>query len=99
MLHRREQSVVMTLKEVAEYLRVSKAHLSNVINGKVSGVPALRHARIGRPSATRVKNDEARRGGYPDELLEDKIYSSGKGKESCRIERKIPQFQQRIHTA
>lgn len=48
MLHRREQSVVMTLKEAAEYLRVSKAHLSNVINGKVPGVPPLRRARIGR---------------------------------------------------
>jgi hypothetical protein len=41
-------SQVMTLKQSAEYLRISKAHLSNVINGKVAGVPPLRHAQIGR---------------------------------------------------
>jgi hypothetical protein len=41
-------SPVMTLKEAAAYLRVSKAHLSNLINGKVPGVPPLRHTRIGR---------------------------------------------------
>jgi excisionase family DNA binding protein len=45
---RHEQSAVMTLREAAAYLRVSKAHLSNLINGKVPGVPPLRHARIGR---------------------------------------------------
>jgi len=38
----------MTLTQAAEYLRVSKAHLSNVLNGKVAGVPPLRHAPIGR---------------------------------------------------
>jgi len=38
----------MKLTQAAEYLRLSKAHLSNVINGKVSVVPPLRHARIGR---------------------------------------------------
>jgi excisionase family DNA binding protein len=41
-------SQVMTLKQTAKYLRISKAHLSNVINGKVAGVPPLRHARPGR---------------------------------------------------
>jgi len=44
---------VMTLKEAAAYLRVSKAHLSNLINGKVPGVPLLRHARIGRRTLVR----------------------------------------------
>lgn len=39
---------VMTLKQVAAYLQVSKAHLSNVINGKVSGVPPVRSFRLGR---------------------------------------------------
>ena len=39
---------VMTLKQAANYLRISKAHLSNVINHKVANVPALRHAQIGR---------------------------------------------------
>ena len=39
---------VLTLKQAAEHLRISKAHLCNVINGKVPGVPRLRHARIGR---------------------------------------------------
>jgi excisionase family DNA binding protein len=48
MSDRHEQSAVMTLKEAAVYLRVSKAHLSNVINGRVRGVPPLRHAPIGR---------------------------------------------------
>jgi hypothetical protein len=37
----------MMLQESAKYLRVSKAHLSNVINGKVAGVPPLRNARAG----------------------------------------------------
>jgi len=38
----------MTLKQAANYLRISKAHLSNVINHKVANVPPLRHAQIGR---------------------------------------------------
>ena len=39
---------VMTLEQAAEYLQVSKAHLSNVINGKVRGVPPVRSFRVGR---------------------------------------------------
>ena len=39
---------VMTLKQAAGYLQVSKAHLSNVINGKVPGVLPLRCFRVGR---------------------------------------------------
>jgi excisionase family DNA binding protein len=42
------ESSVMTLAEAAKYLRVSKAHLSNVIRGKVDGVPPLRYAAAGR---------------------------------------------------
>jgi excisionase family DNA binding protein len=41
-------SSVMTLKEAAVYLQVSKAHLSNVINGKVPGVLPVRSFRLGR---------------------------------------------------
>jgi excisionase family DNA binding protein len=43
-----EHTGVLTLKQAAAYLQVSKAHLSNVINGRVTGVPPLRHAQIGR---------------------------------------------------
>jgi excisionase family DNA binding protein len=39
---------VMTLEQAARYLQISKAHLSNIINGKVPGVPVIRHARVGR---------------------------------------------------
>jgi excisionase family DNA binding protein len=39
---------VMSLTQAAEYLQISKAHLSNLINGKVSGVRPLRCARLGR---------------------------------------------------
>ena len=34
-------SEVMTVEEVAHVLRVSKAHVHNLINGKVRGVPQL----------------------------------------------------------
>ena len=43
-----EQSQVLTLKQAAQYLQISKAHLSNVINRKVAGVPPLRQARAER---------------------------------------------------
>jgi len=43
-----QHSQVLTLKEAAAYLRVSKAHLANVINGKVAGALPLRHALVGR---------------------------------------------------
>jgi len=39
---------VMTLKQAAAYLQISKAHLLNVINGKVPDVPPLRCFRVGR---------------------------------------------------
>ena len=41
-------SSVMSLKEAAAYLHVSKGHLSNVINGKVPGVAPVRSFRLGR---------------------------------------------------
>jgi excisionase family DNA binding protein len=48
MIDTKDQTPVMTLKQAAAYLRVSKAHLSNVINGKVPGVPPVRCFRMGR---------------------------------------------------
>jgi excisionase family DNA binding protein len=48
MIDTKEQTPVMTLKQAAAYLQVSKAHLSNVINGKVPGVPPVRCFRVGR---------------------------------------------------
>jgi excisionase family DNA binding protein len=48
MIDTKEQSPVMTLKQAADYLQVSKAHLSNVINGKVPGVRPPRVFRAGR---------------------------------------------------
>lgn len=38
---------VLTLREVAAILRCS-THVSNVLNGKVEGVPTLTHIRMGR---------------------------------------------------
>ena len=43
-----DTTAVLTLKQAAEQLRISKAYLCNVLNGKVPGVPHLRHAPIGR---------------------------------------------------
>lgn len=39
---------VLCLSEVAERLRCSKAQVSNLINGKVRGVPVLPSVSIGR---------------------------------------------------
>jgi excisionase family DNA binding protein len=39
---------ILTLSEAAELVRCSKAHLSNVIGGKVSNLPALPAVRLGR---------------------------------------------------
>jgi excisionase family DNA binding protein len=43
-----QQTPIMTLQQAAAYLQISKAHLSNVINGKVPEVPPLRCFRVGR---------------------------------------------------
>jgi excisionase family DNA binding protein len=42
------ESSVLSLKQAAAYLQISKAHLSNVINGKVPGVAPVRSFRLGR---------------------------------------------------
>jgi excisionase family DNA binding protein len=45
---RTDRSSVLSLRQAADYLNVSKAHLSNVINGKVHGVKPVRFFRLGR---------------------------------------------------
>ena len=42
------QRDVLTLREVATILRCSKTHVSNVVNGKIEGLPVLTHVRMGR---------------------------------------------------
>jgi excisionase family DNA binding protein len=42
------ESSVLSLKQAGSYLQISKAHLSNVINGKVPGVKPVRFFRMGR---------------------------------------------------
>ena len=42
----------LSLAQAAGYLGISKAHLANVIHGRVVGVPALRHAKVGRGSCS-----------------------------------------------
>jgi excisionase family DNA binding protein len=39
---------VLTTVEAARVLRCSKAHFCNLLNGKVPGLPALPHLRLGR---------------------------------------------------
>jgi hypothetical protein len=39
---------ILTIAEVARELRCSKAHLSNLLAGRVAGVPALPHVPLGR---------------------------------------------------
>ena len=46
--HMENVSNILTIKEVAEILRCSKAHVQNVLIGKVRGVPRLAHLRVGR---------------------------------------------------
>ena len=41
-------STILTIKEVAQILRVSRAHVHNVLSGKVVGVPKLTHLMLGR---------------------------------------------------
>jgi hypothetical protein len=41
-------SEVLTLAEAAHLLRCSKAHLSNVLSGRVSSLPPLPHVSLGR---------------------------------------------------
>ena len=49
MIDTKESTPVMTLTQAAAYLQVSKAHLSNVINGKVAGRAAGPQLSVGPP--------------------------------------------------
>jgi P2-related tail formation protein len=44
---------VLTLADVAAILRCSKAHVCNVINGKVPDTPRLPHLAVGRRKLVR----------------------------------------------
>ena len=46
-------SSILTVKEVADILRCSKAHVHNAIYGKVQGLPKLTHLTIGRRKLVR----------------------------------------------
>jgi len=43
-----EPTQALSLAQAAKHLGISKAHLANVICGRVGSVPALRHAKVGR---------------------------------------------------
>ena len=46
-------SSILTVKEVADILRCSKAHVHNAIHGKVHGLPKLTHLTMGRRKLVR----------------------------------------------
>ena len=48
-----EPQAVLTIRDVASLLRCSKTHVSNVINGKVPGIPRLAHISMGRRKLVR----------------------------------------------
>jgi excisionase family DNA binding protein len=50
---------ILTVTEVADRLRCSKAHVCNVINGRVKGVAPLAAIRLGRRMLVRVAALEA----------------------------------------
>ncbi|MBM3740731.1 MAG: helix-turn-helix domain-containing protein [Acidobacteria bacterium] len=41
-------SEILTVQDVANILRCSKAHVCNVLNGRVPGLPPLTHLPMGR---------------------------------------------------
>ena len=47
------KSDILTITEVAEVLRCSKAHVCNVIQGRVQGLPKLTHFSLGRRKLVR----------------------------------------------
>jgi Helix-turn-helix domain len=54
-----QNSEVLNMKEVAAILRCSKAHVANLINGKVRGVQPLPCIRAGRRNLIRRRSFEA----------------------------------------
>lgn len=47
------KSDILTITEVAEVLRCSKAHVCNVLQGRVQGLPKLTHFSLGRRKLVR----------------------------------------------
>jgi excisionase family DNA binding protein len=47
------KSEILTIREVAEVLRCSKAHVCNVLRGRVQGLPKLNHLALGRRKLVR----------------------------------------------
>jgi excisionase family DNA binding protein len=39
---------ILTISEVAQVLRCSKAHVNKALNGRIAGVPQLAHLSLGR---------------------------------------------------
>ena len=60
-LHRPTE--ILTLRDVAVELRCSKAHVCNLVNGRVTGVPPLPHISLGRRKLIRRE--------WLDQWLED----------------------------
>lgn len=52
------QAPILTLLEAARFLRCSKAHLSNLLNGRVPGAPPLPHVSVGRRKLIRRESLE-----------------------------------------
>ena len=46
-------SNILTIREVATILRCSKAHVANVLSGKVAGIERLTHLSVGRRKLVR----------------------------------------------
>ena len=44
---------VLTIEEIARELRCSKSQISNILNGKILGLPPLPHLRVGRRKIVR----------------------------------------------
>ena len=55
---------ILTLREVAQRLRCSKAHVSKLLSGRVRGVPRLTHIAMGRRKVVRREWLEAWLNGY-----------------------------------
>jgi Helix-turn-helix domain len=46
-------SIMLTVKDMAEILRCSKAHVANVLAGKIPGLARLTHVNVGRRKLVR----------------------------------------------
>ena len=44
---------VLTIRELSKVLSCSKTHISNLLNGKVAGLPPLTHVSVGRRKLVR----------------------------------------------